>query len=82
MYIGGKILRKRTATSFSMIPDHFYLTSEVDFQLLLKPHQRQTAYAGKNYMKNKGEIYETQTSASFDSLCSHGSGKNYMTRFP
>lgn len=76
MYVGKKMLRSGAATSFSMTPDHFYLTTAVD------SHQRQTASAGKSYMKNKGEIYKTHTLASFGSLCSHGRGENYMSRFP
>lgn len=82
MYVEGKMLRKGAAISFSVTPDHFYLTTAVDSQLLLKPHQRQTTSAGKSYMKNKGEIYKTHTSTSFGSLCSHSRWGNYMTRFP
>lgn len=82
MYVGGKMLRKGAAIYFLMTPGHFYLTTAVDSQLLLKPHQRQTASTGKSYMKNKGEIYKTHTSASFGSLYSHAREENYKTRFP
>lgn len=82
MYVEGKMILKGTVTSFSVTPDRFYLTTAVDSHLLLKPHHRQTAYTGKSYMKNKGEIYKTHTSTSLGSLCSHARGENYMTRFP
>lgn len=40
MYVGGKMLRKGAAIYFLMTPGHFYLTTAVDSQLLLKPQPK------------------------------------------
>lgn len=45
------MLRRGVATSFLMMHDQFYLAAIVDSQLLLKPHQRETASVGKSYTK-------------------------------
>lgn len=56
MHVRGRMLRNGAATPFLTTRDHFYLTTIVESQLLLTPHQKETATVDKSCVKTKGEI--------------------------